>query len=147
MGIKGIAISLLLAGVFAFAMISFGIQFANDNNTNVSIIQDSTINSTFAELNTNLSSALGGNTQQKEQFEKDEPIVGSESLLLTSIVGAWKVFITVPTAIWNLSFGLMYSKVFGGDPNSGFAVVFQVFGAILVIVIILGAWRLVKGGE
>lgn len=145
MAIKDLAISLVLIGLFAFALLSFGIGLAADNNANQSISDDPRIN-TFQE---NVSNQLGSyNTQVKgssKVFSEDTPTVGGESLQLTSVSKIWSSIVSIPKAVYSLTIGLILDKIFGGT-GSSFAIVFTVISSILVVLIILFSWAWIRGG-
>lgn len=145
MAIKDLAISLVLIGLFAFALLSFGIGLAADNNANQSISDDPRIN-TFQE---NVSNQLGSyNTQvqgSSEVFSEDTPTVGGESLQLTSVSKIWSSIVSIPKAVYSLTIGLILDKIFGGT-GSSFAIVFTVISSILVVLIILFSWAWIRGG-
>ena len=55
MSFKDVLISYSLFGIFALALITFGVQMSQDNNANNTITDNPIINSTFNKLQSNLS--------------------------------------------------------------------------------------------
>jgi len=142
MNMRSLIISALLIGLFMYAMISFGAQLAIDNEANQSILDHDSINDSFRGLDTQLGNAQDQAQSQRVGFEgeniEDER---SDSLLFLSIVSAARVFTSMLINIYNLTFGLA-SETLGINP-----VIIGVFSAILLIVLLLMAWRLIKTGE
>lgn len=148
-GFKGIVIPLLLAGVFAFAMISFGVQMQLDNSASSTLLNNTRINSTYTSLITNLNDTQTVYQQQAEDFSSDQPEEsrGGESILLISIVGAWNVFSKAPVALYDITVGLAFDILFGGSEESGFGLVFGILAAILILSLVLFAWKLIRTGD
>ena len=134
-------IGFALVGLFAFAIISFGVGMANDNNSNDSILDDSSINKMNSTLGSSLSGFRSLSQGQRENFESEIPTSGFGVLIIFAIISAGKVFTGMVLGIWNILL-LPFKSAIGISP-----IVLGVFSSILVIVIILGAWRLYKAGE
>lgn len=133
-------IGALLIAFFSLALINFGIQFADDNNLNQSIMDDSRINRTFSTLTNQLAqgenvSRTQLNATQSEAAEKPEGV-----FFLVSVVGAGTKYATAVVGIFNTIFSFS-TTVLGIHP-----MVFGVAVAILVIVVALVSWQLYKTG-
>lgn len=142
-GIKPLLVGILLAGLFAFALISGGIMLAINNGANQSIGDDpalaaykASLEVTLAEAETNANAsinALGDSAVTEVQG----------SVIFEAISGVWKTLKIVPVTIYNLTFGLGKTKIFGETFN----VVFGIIAAILIIGIIFGVIKMLTSGD
>lgn len=137
-------ITFLLIALFAFSLIAFGVQVSLDNNTNSTILKNDVINRTFAQLETNLSQQEGIAGDQRESFEGENPILGTDSFLFKSIIGAGKTFTSSLSIFNNLFFGFIL-KTLGLGEGKGL-VILGTFSAIILIIIIFVLWRSYKTG-
>lgn len=150
MGFKSLIIGLILAGLFAIALLNFGTQVANDNPSNNSLLNSPDL----VGLQGNLTGDIGDYTEEvngsQESFAKDLPIIGSFVVPLESVTTIWKSFTTIPKRIYNLIAGIASDGVFGGAGESGglgFAIIFTTVGTIIVFLIIVYAYKWIKQGE
>ena len=139
---KGFIIGMLLVGLFAFALISSGI-IIGDKNNGQSIGDIPTISKFRTDIQVNLSEAYNTANSSETSF-------GSSPISLTSIVfvdalgGIWKTLKSIPLAIWNLIMSLVSGSI---APASEYGVVFGVIGAIIIITIIFGVWKMISTGD
>jgi len=138
---KGVIITFLLVGLFAFCLINFSTQFSQDNNLNQSIIDAPA----FSSLNSSLGDSLGGSQTvaetQKEGFEKETQSEQPGFLSLGSIRDAGKIFTGTTVVMFNILTGGFLADL--GIPS----VIFTVLGSILLITLIFLGWRVIKLGE
>jgi len=138
---QSLVIGFLLTGLFTFTMISFGANFATDNNLNQTILDNQAINSSFVELDTTLLSNANKANDSKTAFESDVPTIGADSLILVSIVSVGKVFTGITVGVYNITIGLA-SSVLGISP-----VILGVLTTILLFVIMLLTWSVIRTGK
>lgn len=136
---QDLMVSTLLFALIAVALISFGAQMAIDNEANSTILQDPNINATLINLTTSLESSQGIAENQSKSQDENLPVALFD-FLFESIIGSVRIFKAQITVIYNLTLGLLISKV--GLP----IVVLATFSAIILIVIIFRAWRNFKTG-
>ena len=140
-GFKGLIISFILVGLFAFAMINFGVQLSLENDSNQSILENSAINRSYHRLESNLTELRDEAQTQKEGFEGEDPKLEGGSLLFKSIVGAGKTFSSTITSVWIIISDVAYN-VFGINE-----IILGVLASILLVTIIFLAWRAYKAGS
>lgn len=143
-GIKPLLIGVLLAGLFAFALIQGGSLLAEHNNANQSI----TDNPALIVFKTDLESTLGDaheNANGSLNALGDSPLseVSGGLVIFTAISGVWKTLKAVPVTIYNLTFGLAKTNIFG----ESFNVVFGIIGAIIIMLIIFGVIKMLTSGQ
>jgi len=134
-------ISVVLVALFAFALISFGVQLADDNSTNVSILNNNAINRSYENLEYNLSSVRDNAESQQESFFKDIPIIGEASLILGSLAGIVRVFFNSLTSFYTLFVTLISETL--GIPS----LILDGIVAIILISMVLLAWRVYRAGS
>lgn len=141
MSFREIIINFALIGVFMLALITFGVQMTSDNSANNSLLENPFINSTFNNLQTDLSTFQSNAQGQRENYEAEEPASGFGTLIIFGIIGFAKVFTGIIIGISNILFGAA-SGILGIDP-----IVIGVFTSILLITLIIYGWRLAKTGD
>lgn len=140
MGFKDIIIGVVLAGLFALSLLTFGINLATENNSANSIVNESIILPFNETLHDNLEAVKSTSESQRNSLENQEAQGGDEGFSLT----------TIPTILFNftsLMFGTFQilihsiSQVLGIHP-----IVINVIVASLVITIVILTWRVIKAG-
>lgn len=141
---RPIIVALLLAGLFAAAIINAGLLVAINNGSSQSIGDDPAIASYKQALESSLMNA-------SRDANTSETNLGTSPVSLTiggsvfdALGGMWKTMKEVPVTVYNLTFGLLATKLFG-DPSYG--IVLGVIAAIITITIIIGVVRLVASGD
>lgn len=142
MGLKGNLISLLLVGIFAFALITGGIMIGDNHNAENNIGDSPALSAYRTSLNDTLGEAHESANSSLEAIGKS-PITLVITPIFDAISGVWKTLKVVPVTIYNLTFGLAQDEIFGG----GFNVIFGVLSAIFIIVIIFGVWKWIASGQ
>ncbi len=145
-GIKQIGLSLLMVGVFVFAMLNFGVNLATDNNANQSISDNPSVGNFIGNLSTNLDSYDEQVNASQESFSRSKPTVGGESLQIESVASIWSTLLTIPFTLFNLTLGFILTNIFGGS-GGGFAFVFTIILAAVSAVILLYAWKWIRSGD
>ena len=149
-GLKTLIISVLLIGLFMYALIAFGVQFQTDMNANQTILNesDSNLNDTYGSLKTNLTGAKDTANATRTSFESEEAKSEFGSLTFKSIVGVGKSFTGTMANFFNIIFNL-FKVVLGldDDDNAAFTVVIGTLGAIFLVTVIFFAWRAYRAGS
>lgn len=130
-----------LIGVFVFSIMSFGIVLQQDNNVNITILEDERINNTFIRLGGNLTSSRDVTQEQKEGFESDIPERGFGSLIIFSILSVGQTFTAIIVSVFNILIFLPAS-ILGIS-----SVVIGVFESILLVSLVLLVWRVYRIGS
>ena len=143
---KNTIIAFVLVGLFAFALISFAVQFQTDNNTNSSLLNNEALNSTFGDIKTNLGDVKNDSQKQREGFEEDKLSSGFGELVMFTILNSVRKFMSMVIQVPNLIFGLI-SDTLGFDKGGGMSTVIGVIMGIIIISLVLLAWRTVKAGS
>ncbi len=129
-----------LIGLMVFGGILFVTNLQNENNLNITILNDTIINSTFIDLNNSLGAFSDSASGGKDAFEEDKPASGFVDLVLFAVIGVVTTFTGLILGVWNVLIVLPASLL--GVPS----VVIGVLGALLMVTLILSAWRLYKAG-
>jgi len=139
---KSLIITALIIGTFVFAFINFGYHFAQDNSTNISIIQNSKINESFKNISTELEATSANAIEsQRKGFFSDIPLFGEITIVLKSIVGVGKIFGEVIINMWKLILGLIKDTL-GISP-----IITKVISSVIIISVVLLAWRVYRAGS
>lgn len=144
MGIKQIAINSVLAAIFMFALIMWGVGLANDNNAPQTIANNPSIGNFTQTINSSFNQYPADVSNATQSFSNDIPTAGALGLIFFSVGGLWKTLLTVPYALFTFILSFIYTNVFGG---SQFWVIFGVIGALVSAVIILSAWAWIRLGN
>ena len=143
-GFKSTIIALLLVALFAFAIFNFNTQLIEQNGGNTTLLDNPTINTTYQELIGNLSETQD-QFQEQSNILAETKILGTFTILLTSLAGAWTVFIKVPQAVYTSLFNLINVELFGG--SSLFNLILIVVTALIVFVIVVYAMKFLRIGD
>lgn len=141
---RPIIVALLLFGLFVVVIISGGIMLANVNGANQSIGNDPTL----VIYNNNINQTL---QQSKIDIGNSSSALESSPLTLTggnpffdAIGGIWKTIKNAPITIWNYTGQILISKLFGQQAGT---ILLGTLGAILLVTILFGVYKLVSRGE
>ena len=135
-------ITFALIGIFILCMVNFGVQMALDNESNNSILDNAQINESFGSgLRANLSSFQGKSEAERGIFEKDNPKVGAGFFMLDAIMGAGRIFTGMIVGVFNLIL-MPLETIIGIDKA-----ILGVIISILLVSLVLLAWRVYKAGE
>jgi len=141
MSFRKLIVGFLLASLFAFCLIQFGFDIAKNNETNQSILDNSLMNSTYLNLEDDLSNLKDNAQKQRTAFEEEKTSLAAGYFILGTILGAAKIFMGIIMTFLNILF-LPLSSIIGIPP-----VVLGVLTAILIVSLIFMAWRALKAGE
>ena len=134
-------INFILIGVLVFSLISFIVTFQSQNNVENGILENELINSTFDRLGDQLNSSGGDTQTQRESFEAEIPERGFGSLIIFTIVGVTQNFMSVIITIFNILI-VLPAQIIGVSP-----IVISAIGSILIVSLILLAWRVYRIGS
>jgi len=138
--IKFIA-GILLTIVFTIAIISYVINFANDNNAPVSLASDPEFSSLSSDLKGDVQTFREQTNSSSQAFSESSIEAGSDTL---QSPGVFLTIISLPKMIYSI-LSLGFSQVFGNDV--AFGVVFTALATFISIVAILYIWKTWKGGN
>ena len=135
-------IGILLAGLFLFALIGFGVQMAIDNPTNISITDNNIIDAAYTDIDAALDKVKVDTDENKEGFFSNLPLANTFGIVLDSVVGIGSLMVN---GFMQSIFQVManfFSQILGLN-NS---VVFGLLMAFFSITAILLAWRVYRAG-
>lgn len=139
MELKKIMINMALLGLFVFALFAFIITTQSDNNVAVPITNNSLINTTYGDLENEITSSQRevqssmntfGNTTPAQQFGELEvnSIISPTRTARAMTLGFFNIIIRLPMIILGVS-----------------PIVSYIISALLGILIIIGIWAIWKG--
>ena len=137
---EGTFVSFALGTLLILSIFAFGMTLQSDNNGTEIIKQNTLLNSSFNQLQSDLGGMRSVAQTQRESFESETPTAGFGSLILFSIVSSGKVFTGVIIGSFNVLIKLPM-VFFGIDP-----IVSSVLLTILIVMFLLGLWSLYKLG-
>lgn len=135
--------AILLIGLFATAIINFGIMVADQNDASINIGDDPAIINYYGNVSENLIASSNA-VQSSDAALTNSSIQTSGSTFVDASRGIWKSIRNAPTMVWNLTFGLIIDKLFGGA--AGIAVA-AVVGAILGMILFAAVIRMLTQGD
>lgn len=134
----------LLLGLFAIAMINGGTRLASINNANHSIAEDPSISAYASSLNSTLETSYTNAVAAEGAINSSSITLTTSNPFIDAIGGIWKTLKTVPITIYNLTIGLVFSKILGG---SGYGILLGVLSSIFIIVLIYAIYKGIFTGE
>lgn len=134
-------ITFSIISLFVFALISFVDIFQQENNDSNSILENEKINSTFVSLRGNISTGQVSVNTSEFAFNEDVPTPGFGSLIVFAIVGVTQGFMSIITTTFNLIIVLPITTL--GVPGK----IANILGSILIVSLILLAWRVYRVGS
>lgn len=142
-GLKSMIITFLIIGLFSFALISFGVNFPDNNLANQSLLDDQRINTSYSQLSTELQDTKTTSEAQLDVLEETEAETGSENVVFRSVASVWKAFKSMSIGLFNIVFGLIFDVLLG----QAFVAVVGVIGAIVTLLIAFYVWKWVRTGD
>ena len=140
MEFKDLINSSILAGICIFGLLSFAFIFQANNNAQVSLSNNSLINSSFGQLQGNLTDSYATTSSQKENFEKEQPTIGTDSFIFTTIISTGTKVTSIMVNMLNI-----LTKLIGQTLGISPVIIYGII-AIITITIIFLAWRVYKQG-
>jgi len=138
---KGLFITFSLIGLFAVMFLTFASQVQEDHGVSNSIRQDVSLNRTFNQLESNLSSF-----EETSETSKNGTLSGKGleqsfgQLILDGIFESGKTMMNMVTLTYNVV--IVQTAGFIGIPD----IVISLLTAIITILFILAIWRLIRTG-
>lgn len=142
--LRPIIVGFLVFGLFAIALITGGIQLAQQEGASQSIADSPSISSYAIELNSSLGNMSTIANSTETSFSNSPINYLSGFPVFEAITSIWRTLKVVPLTIYNLTIGVLFESSLGGE---AFAIVLGVLGAILTITIIFAVWKMVSTGE
>lgn len=136
---KSIFFGSLLSLLCAVAFLTFMIGFSVNNEVS-SPLDDPELNRIFGNLSTIANGTAEYYQTQRESYETDTPIAGSDGINILNIVSVLRRATSNVFDIVNVFFSVLASFGIGA-----FAV--GIIIAILIIALILSTWRVLRAGE
>lgn len=143
MGLKDTFVGLALGAVCVIALLLFLIGIGVDNNAAQRIDGDASVNQYLGNATVQYANVEPDINSSATAFSTSTPIVGTASDIQNPAVSTnWKSILKASYNIYELTIGLLVTKVFGG---SGYAFLITGLGATLLGVILLYAWQWWRG--
>jgi hypothetical protein len=139
---RPIIIALVLAGLFAVAMISGATQLANLNGAT----QNLNSNPKIANLSENIKnyySTLPSTLNDTEKAMEGSPLTLTFTIVVDAIGGIWKTIKLIPTISYTFLTGFIFDELLG----SPFAIVTGVVASLLTITLIFAVWKWLQQAE
>jgi hypothetical protein len=141
-------IGILVTGAFLICLINFGLLYQGQNAP----LSSSALNNDSGLVNylTALKSDLSSGTTSLEEgtvnaVSNSSITTGSlGSPFLTTVGGTWKVIKTAPTAIYAITIGYAYDKLFYGSEG---LIIYYFIGAIMALILFGAIIYLITRGE
>ena len=134
--------AIFLTAIFAVAVISFMIGFADDNDANISIEDDPSISTLNTQVTTDLLDVKTSTNSTASAFDESTIESGDETFVTG---GVFKSLIGPFTSLKNI-LGIGNDVIFGDEQErGGFGIILTSLGAFLIIILTLYAWKSWKG--
>lgn len=134
-------ISFMLLSLIVFSFFSFGFFFQQENDAEDPFMSNNVfgnrMNSSFINLEEDMTSFRNKSQIQKDLFEKENP-EGIFSLLVFSIKSSGTVFTSLLVGVFNAII-ILPATVLGVD-----LVVISVLSTMIIIIALIGLWKLYK---
>lgn len=139
MGTIQLTVSLAMIALFAIALISFGTNFAADNNAPVSIADDPEIINLYSQSGGNLSGFESGSEGQYESIVETTTGEGGTAPTSGPFTATSPSVLEVAKSVIKTG----YIKIFGS--GSGFGIFMSVFVGIILFMIGLYIYKTLRG--
>ena len=156
MGAKEIMFTSLIITLFVFAFISFGVNFASETESALSITNDSRIGNLYSGVNGSIfADTYDGKTlaetanETADDYDSDDTSGVTNFLTdkLTDVIkGSAKLVMGVTYSIFDSILDPILSIMFPNSPGTRQAVGI-VLTAIISFLLVFAVWRLIKSGQ
>lgn len=140
----GLIITMLLIALFTIGLISVGVNLSNENNPNATILQDTIINETFTDLETNLGEQQNESQRLLDAFQSEDPIK-TFVFLFSSIIGAVKTVASSLSTFTTVIFSMITQTIGIGQGTA--LLILGTFSAIFLLLFLFLGWRALKSGN
>ena len=147
MNLRTLFVSMVLLGLFAFAFLNFGIQFAGENNLNQSIADSPILVGLNNTIERNISAGVSSSQDISDIQDTESPNPEATSDA-AALLGPIAIVKKVKAITWDFPKMILYAiaNVMGlGDTSA--TVVVNGLIIILIVVIVLLGWKVFKAGE
>ncbi len=144
---RKLIVGFIVIGLFAFAFLSFAINFQQEWRGDSDILNDTRLNALYTGINGTFST----NFETAEQFDdtlyqEDVSEQGrTTSILFAGVTGIARAFTGIAANMFNAIFGPLLNAL--GLPQQAAVIVGAVLSTIFLIVTILLAWKLLRQGS
>lgn len=152
MDTKGLMFSFLLIALFIISVISFGVNFAVEHETNQSILDDSRINALYTGVNETIFDYNDIGVYQESNdsltsFNQDDPSATgtASSILFSAVTSVGKSIMSIANSIFGVTLEPLLKLL--GLPREVRVVVGVILSTILVFLVTLLAWKLYRQGQ
>ncbi len=130
-----------LLGLIIFGTLTFMVSLQTQNGLTENILDDSVINKTYTNLSSKLIQSSDTANTTKTAFEKDIPEPSTFALVIFATIGVVQTITGMVLGVYNILIVLPATKL--GIPQ----VVINVIGSLVIVSLVLGAWRLYRAGD
>ena len=144
MAFKNIIISFILMSVFAVALIFASVSFSASNGSSHSLVEDSVIGNASSSLSIYLNNSQNTAEAQAESLKKESsqnPVLTTLGFFFRSILNAGTTYIESIYLVSRVIFSTISNTLMINPMVTGAVT------AILLVILVLGAWRLYRVGE
>lgn len=135
-----LTISLVLIGLFTIAIIGFGINFANDNNTPISIADDAEMSSLYDKTKADTSAFSTDSESQYQSIVETNVVAGTGT---APTAGPFAVTPMNALGVVKNVLQTGYTKIFG--TGSGFGIFLTSLFAVLLFILGLYLYKTLRG--
>ena len=143
-GLQAVIIGFILVGLFSFSLINFAINSSEDNPSNQSILNDSSIAEYRANLTTTFGEYGSSTNDSQESFSASTLVPSAFVVPLEAVTGIWKSMVKFPKLIFDMSIDVINKNIFGA--SSEFRIVFTIISALVVVIIFMYVYQWIKTG-
>lgn len=141
-GAKEFMISIILLVLFSIAIFGFGESFQRDNGVSPTILDNARLNNTNNNLTATIVNFNQNSSSARQAFDSEQtPQSGIGALSFSSVISAAKTYNSLSVTASNVIFPFIFGSL--GIPP----IVFTAIITIILIIVLLIAWRLIKAGE
>jgi len=141
MGLKELMIAVMLSGIFAIALINMGVNFASNNNSDVSLLNENVINRSYVNLEDSFESFQSTAESNKNASDEEIASTGFNSIILFSALSSARAITGSIATTFNV-LKLIFVKYLGVP-----AIVIGVFSGMLIFIMVLYIWKTMRSGE
>lgn len=143
-GLRTILVAVILSGLFAIALLNAGQSLFEANDVNRTLASDPQLNNYISNLNNTLSTSLQNNNDVETAIGETPPTLSTTGLIFESVGNVWKTLKTVPVTIYNLTIGLLFTKLLGSNQ---FAIAVVIVEALFVMALLFFVVKWAFTGE
>ncbi len=141
MGFFKIIMAFIFAALILFGLITYSITTGLDNDAPTSLLEDESFSRTYVDMNDTLEEFQEQAEEQRTNFETDNPLRGIGFFVLETIISGGKIFTSMVISVFTLMI-FPLSDIIGIPP-----IFLGVFTSVLIVGLVLAAWRVYKAGE